>query len=99
MNPLVGLFSPLVRKWLYIIYSLAGVIVGALAVLDVDVQKAPDLLAYLGTALGLVAASNVPTPDTDEPRGGQDGHSDTATLLIVCAVVLLVLLAFGVLPR
>lgn len=66
MNPLVGILSPTLRRWAYILFSLAGVVVGALTVLDVEVGKAPDLLAYLGTALGLVAASNTPTPDPEE---------------------------------
>lgn len=63
-NPLTDLLTPAVRKYLYAAYTLAVIIVGALAVADLDVGKAPDVLAYLGGALGLVAASNVDTsPD------------------------------------
>jgi prepilin signal peptidase PulO-like enzyme (type II secretory pathway) len=88
MNPLVGILTPQLRKWLYTLYALAAVIVGALAVADVDVQKAPDVIAYLGAVLGFTAASNVPTPDTDEPGGGEEG---AVSLLEACAVVVAVI--------
>lgn len=56
-----------VRRWVYSLYSLAGVVVGALAVADVQVGKAPDVLAYLGVALGITAATNaVETKPDDE---------------------------------
>lgn len=48
------------RKYVYAAFTVAGLIVGALAIGGVDVGKAPDVLAYLGAALGLVAASNTP---------------------------------------
>lgn len=63
MNPLTDIVPAHVRKYLYAAYALAGVIVGALAVAGVDVGKAPDVIAYLGIALGLAAAANTaPTP-------------------------------------
>lgn len=89
MNPLVGILSPRARKYLYALYALAGVIVGALAIADVDVQKAPDVLAYVGVALGFTAASNVPTPDTDEPGGGGDAGVVGWLFVLVLAVVVL----------
>jgi hypothetical protein len=102
MNPLTGILSPRARKYLYLTYSLAALIVGALAVADVNVQKAPDVIAYLGVALGLTAASNIPTPDTDEP-GGDDTPGDLGlTMLEVCYLVIavgvavLALIALGV---
>lgn len=53
-----------VRRWVYSLYSLAGVAVGALAVADVQVGKAPDVLAYLGVALGITAATNAVETNT-----------------------------------
>lgn len=95
MNPLVGALTPQLRKWLYALYALAGLVVGVLAAADVDVQKAPDVLAYLGVALGLTAASNVPTPDTDEPGGDPEGGE--VGIVGVILVVLVVLLVVGIL--
>ena len=68
-NPLSGILTPQIRKWVYAVYSLAVVVVGALAIGGVDVGKAPDVLTYLGGVLSVTAASNVPTPDTNEPGG------------------------------
>lgn len=59
-NPLTDILPPAARKYLYALYFVAVVVVGALAVAEVSVGKAPDVLAYLGGALGLVAASNTP---------------------------------------
>jgi hypothetical protein len=67
MNILTDVIPAHVRKYVYAAYALAGVIVGALAVAGLDVGKAPDVIAYLGIALGLTAAAN--TPDRgDEVR-------------------------------
>lgn len=61
MNPLHEIVPAAYRRYLYAAFSLACIVVGALAVADVEVGKAPDVLAYLGGALGLVAASNTPS--------------------------------------
>lgn len=63
MNPLVNVLTPEIRKYVYAAFTLAGIICGALAIAGVDVGKTPDVLAYLGAALGLVAASNVKTTE------------------------------------
>lgn len=63
MTPLTDIVPAPVRKYLYALYALAGLVVGALAVAGVDVGKTPDVLAYIGAALGAVAASNTPPPD------------------------------------
>jgi hypothetical protein len=59
-NPLVDIIPAGARKYVYALYALAGVVVGALAVGGVEVGTAPEVLAFIGTALGLVAASNTP---------------------------------------
>lgn len=58
-NPLTGILPTKARKYLYAAYAIAGIILGALQVAEVNTGKAPEILAYLGAALGLVAASNV----------------------------------------
>lgn len=103
MNPLTGLFSPATRKALYVVFALAGIVVGAvMAWCGATDTAQPDwvdgataVLTYVGAALGLTAASNVPTPDTEEP-GGTEGHSDLVTVLVVAVLVLIVLMLFGV---
>lgn len=104
MNPLTGLFSPATRKAMYVVFALAGLAVGAvMAWCGATDQAQPDwvdgataVLTYVGAGLGLTAASNVPTPDTDEPGGQPEGDVrgaiDLGTALLV-AVLLLVLLA------
>jgi hypothetical protein len=95
-NPLVGLFSPATRKALYVIFSLATLAVGAvMAYCGASDLAQPDwvdganaVLVYVGLGLGLTAASNVPTPDTDEPGGGEQG---AVSLLEACAVVVAVI--------
>ena len=62
MNPLTEIVPARYRKYLYAAYALAGIIVGVLAVAGVDVRTAPEVLAYLGVALGITAASNTPAP-------------------------------------
>jgi hypothetical protein len=59
MNVLTDIIPAAYRKYLYAAFSIAGIVTGALAIAGVDVGKTPDVLAYLGVALGLVAASNV----------------------------------------
>lgn len=64
-NPLTDLLPQKARTVLYAALALAGIIVGALNVADVDTGKAADVLAYLGAALGLLAASN-PKQNTED---------------------------------
>ena len=59
-----------VRKWLYLAYGVVGLVLGALQVADVEnvaglsTDKALQVLAYVGLALGFTAASNISTiPD------------------------------------
>lgn len=61
-NPLTDIIPAKARKYIYALFALAGVVIGALAIAGVDVGKAPDVLAYIGIALGLTAASNTPAP-------------------------------------
>lgn len=74
MNPLVNVLTPAVRKYLYAAYALAGVILGACSVANVDTGKAADVLAYVGVALGLTAAANASvTPATKKAQ--QEGEA------------------------
>lgn len=66
MNILTDIIPARFRKYLYAAFALAGSVVGALAVAGVDVGKAPDVIAYLGIAFGLTAASNVPDNGDNE---------------------------------
>lgn len=62
MNLLTDVVPAHVRKYLYALFALAGIIVGACQIAGVDVGKVPEVLAYVGIALGLTAASNTPPP-------------------------------------
>lgn len=61
MKILTDIIPARFRKYVYAAFALAGLVTGALAIAGVDVGKTPDVLAYLGVALGLTAASNTPT--------------------------------------
>lgn len=59
MNPLQDILTPAIRKYLYAAYGLAGLALGVLTIAGVSTGKTAEVLAYLGVALGLTAASNV----------------------------------------
>lgn len=54
------------RRFVYALYTVAATIVGALNVGGVNTGKAVDVLAYLGIAVGAVAAGNVATKPYSE---------------------------------
>ncbi|TIC78762.1 hypothetical protein [Nocardioides sp. GY 10127] len=54
------------RKYVYLAFALAGIVVGALTVAGIDTGSAADVLTYVGVALGLTAASNTSTSATTE---------------------------------
>lgn len=66
MNPLSAL-PPKVRQVCYLIAAIVGLVLGACQVYGtetlgpVDVSKALEVLGYLSIALGLTAASNMPS--------------------------------------
>jgi hypothetical protein len=60
-NPLTDVLTPGVRKVLYALLFLAGIVLGALKIADVDTGAAADVIAYVAAALGLTAASNTGT--------------------------------------
>ena len=71
MNPLTGILPAKARKYVYAVYALVGVALGAIQVgygvtepqwLTVSLA----VYAFLGAALGLTAASNVPSPERKE---------------------------------
>lgn len=51
------------RRVAYGLYATAAVTAGALLVAGVEIGRAPDVLVYLGAALGITAASNVDAED------------------------------------
>lgn len=63
MNPFTDLIPAQVRKYLYAAYFVIGVVLGALSLLGKDVGDWLTVYAYVGTALGLVAASNTNPPE------------------------------------
>lgn len=87
------------RRWVYAAYAVAVVVVGALNVADIDTGKAADVLAYLGAAIGFVAAANVTTSDDApaEPGLGEARWRDergVSDLGLILAVILIALFAF-----
>lgn len=64
MSPLQNI-PPKVRSTLYLLYALAGLVLGACPIIGVEdlwgfaVTKAGALLVYLGVAFGFTAAANV----------------------------------------
>jgi len=99
VNPLQGILSPTARKTLYTVYSLAVLAVGAVTVWCAStdahqpswVDGSLAVLAYIGGGLGFTAASNVPTPDTDEP-GGDEGEAAIGLVGVLLIVILVVLI-------
>lgn len=65
-NPLVNVLTPTIRKYLYAALFLGGVVLGALKILGHDTGNYPQVLAYVGAALGLTAASNASPTQTDQ---------------------------------
>lgn len=54
------------RRSVYAAYAIAATVCGALAVGGIDTGKFPDVIAYLGIAVGAVAASNTNPTEGDE---------------------------------
>jgi len=85
------------RKTAYALYALAVVVFGALAAAQVNTGHTTDVLAYLGGALGFVAASNTGTAAED--KSNEAGAVDTLLLVAVAVLVVVLLILFGVKPR
>lgn len=58
MNILTDIVPAHLRKYVYALYALVAIVTGALNVAGVDTGATAEVLAYVGGALGLVAASN-----------------------------------------
>lgn len=78
------------RQIVYGLYAVAVVVVGALAVGGVETGTAPDVLAYLGGALGVVAAANAVPAKRDDA-----GEANAVLIIAVTALVLSVLAIVG----
>ena len=97
-NPLTGLLSPTVRRYVYAALFLAGVVVACLELADVRTGAAVEIIAYLGTALGAVAASNTPSPDASDyvpQHRGEEGHGSVLYVLAVVVLCLVLLVLVG----
>jgi len=74
------------RKWLYLAYGVVGLVLGALQVADVEnvaglsTDKALQVLAYVGLALGFTAASNISTIRDDEVQSYTDKGTPTGVV-------------------
>lgn len=55
------ILPPAWRRYVYALYAVAALVVGALNAGGVDTGTAASVLTYIGGALGAVAASNTPT--------------------------------------
>lgn len=67
MNILVDIIPAAGRKYVYAVYALIGLVLGALQIAGQDVAIALGVYAFTGTALGLTAYSNTnPAPETGE---------------------------------
>ena len=69
-NPLVDIIPASARKYLYAAFAAACLVVGALNVAEVNVGHAPQVLSYVGIAIGATAASNI---SAAPQRGYGDG--------------------------
>jgi len=72
-NPLIGFLTPNLRQRIYVVYASIGLVLGAIQVgLSAAAQSHPTWLtvslavfAFIGTALGATAASNVQAAKED----------------------------------
>lgn len=71
-NPLTGILPAAARRYLYAAYALAGVVLGCLQIADVQTGKTAEVLAYVGVALGITAASNVTHSEGRHVRAESD---------------------------
>jgi hypothetical protein len=115
MNPLTAL-PPRVRQAFYVVAASVGLFLGACQVYDahtlfggaVDVDKALQVLGYVSVALGLTAASNLPSyedvAEGDAAPPQIDGRDNwiapddrgEITLVGVLVVVLVVAVIFAI---
>lgn len=61
---LKDIIPPRYRRAVYAAYTLAATVIGALNVAGVSTGKAVEVIAYLGIAVGAVAAGNTNPPTT-----------------------------------
>ncbi|HKY57648.1 MAG TPA: hypothetical protein VJL80_06395 [Aeromicrobium sp.] len=92
------------RRFVYAAYFLAATIAGALAVGGVDTGKFPDVIAYLGIAVGAVAASNTANQAVvfKDPAGEEvlraepeEGAVNVVEALLVVFLVVVILAVLG----
>lgn len=62
---LTDIIPPSARRYVYAAYAIAATTVGALNVADVGTGKAVEVIAYLGVAVGAVAAANTTRPNAE----------------------------------
>lgn len=63
LSDLLTEIPPRVRKRIYQAFAVAGVVVQALNIGGVDLGTIPDVVSFLGIAVGATAAKNVTIED------------------------------------
>jgi hypothetical protein len=90
-NPLTNVFTPQVRRVVYVVATLAAAAWGAFEAADEDWRKAVPL--FLGALISLTAASNAsPTPTVDP---GEGGAADVGLILLIAVFVMVLLIFLG----
>ena len=84
MDHVRTLIPPAARRWIYAIYILAGLIVGAVTVATGGLDwtaAAERVLAYLAVPLAVLAGVNVPTGGDWIDSQADDGYPDLPVVL------------------
>ena len=84
MDHVRTLIPPAARRWIYAIYILAGLIVGAVTVATGGLDwtaAAERVLAYLAVPLAVLAGVNVPAGGDWIDSQADDGYSDLPVVL------------------
>lgn len=92
-NPLVNVFTPKVRAWVYAVAFLASLAYGAFTAADGDWHKA--IPSFLGSVIALTAASNA-SPTPEKPGRHALGEGGYITRLFAMVVLIAVGMAFAV---
>ncbi len=93
MNPLTNALRPRTRKRLYALYALLALALGATQTgygtagteIPTWLSVVLAVFAYVGTFLGLTAASNV--TDTGQHAAGDEGEVDVSLLLLITILI------------
>ena len=68
MEQVRQLIPPVARIWIYAVYAITGLIIGAIQASGADytwIEPALNVLAYLAVPIAIIAGVNVNAPDGD----------------------------------